>query len=224
MDDQGQEAATLRKCGHATARGLRLHAGLRFEEWVCAGRQITKISSASTWWLGDWLLYGERSYGARYRDALELTPFDYKTLRNYAWVARRIEMSRRRDSLSFQHHAEVAALPEPEQELWLERAQTLQWSRNELRRQLKASRERSQDAGGLASIVLRMEIAPQRQQRWHEAASSCQQELTEWITATADRAAELALASTRRAQPPPVPTRRLERRSPDRRAHAPASP
>ena len=40
---------------------------------------------------------------------------DYQTLRNYAWVARRFAMSRRRDTLSFGHHAEVPALPEPEQ-------------------------------------------------------------------------------------------------------------
>ncbi len=32
-----------------------------------------------------------------------------------AWVARRFPVSRRRDTVSFQHHAEVAALPEPEQ-------------------------------------------------------------------------------------------------------------
>jgi hypothetical protein len=41
---------------------------------------------------------------------------------NYAWVARRFAMSRRRDTLSFGHHAEVAALPEPEQDFWLREA------------------------------------------------------------------------------------------------------
>jgi hypothetical protein len=73
-------------CGHASCNGLRLRPGLAFEDWVRAGRQICKLSSASAWWLGDWLLYGERTYGGRYRAALELTSLEYKTLRNYASV------------------------------------------------------------------------------------------------------------------------------------------
>jgi hypothetical protein len=43
---------------------------------------------------------------------------------NYAWVARRFELSRRRDTLTFGHHAELAALREPEQGSWLDQAQT----------------------------------------------------------------------------------------------------
>jgi hypothetical protein len=49
-------------------------------------------------------------------------------------------MSRRRDKLSFQHHAEVAPLPEPDQDLWLNRAERLGWSLSELRRQLRNAR------------------------------------------------------------------------------------
>jgi len=68
---------------------------------------------------------------------------DYGTLRNYAWVARRFALSRRRDMLSFGHHAEVAAMPEAEQEYWLGKAEELSWSRNQLRREVRASlRER----------------------------------------------------------------------------------
>src|SRR5690242_627981 len=112
------EDVSLVKYGSATARGFRARRGLTFDEWMSAGRQIARISTASAWWIGDWLSYGERAYGSRYRIAVDLTSFDYKTLRNYVWVARRFELSRRRDSLSFQHHAEVAALAEPEQDLW----------------------------------------------------------------------------------------------------------
>ena len=48
---------------------------------------------------------------------------DYQTLRNYAWVARRFPAGRRRAGVSFAHHAEVARLPEPEQDYWLRRAE-----------------------------------------------------------------------------------------------------
>jgi hypothetical protein len=35
----------------------------------------------------------------------------YQTCRDSAWVASRFELSRRKDNLTFNHHAEVAALP-----------------------------------------------------------------------------------------------------------------
>ncbi|MFD9426223.1 MULTISPECIES: hypothetical protein [unclassified Streptomyces] len=73
--------------------------------------------NSSAWWLADWLIHGEATYGwRRYKEAVERTGLDYQTLRHYAWVARRFEHDRRRDSLSFAHHAAVqsnrAALPD----------------------------------------------------------------------------------------------------------------
>lgn len=103
------------------ANGLELSAGMSFDEWAILGHRIARVHSGSAWALGDWLLYGERSFGDRYRSAVDATNLDYQTLRNYAWVARSFESARRREGLSFQHHAEVAALSEPEQDLWLHR-------------------------------------------------------------------------------------------------------
>jgi hypothetical protein len=53
----------------------------------------------------------------------------YQTLRNYAVVARRLKLSRRRDNLSFQHHAEVCALGFEEQDRWLDLAAESPWRR-----------------------------------------------------------------------------------------------
>jgi len=61
------------------------------------------------WWLGDWLNYGERQYGEMYSQAIEEVNLDYGTLRNFKYVSSRIELSRRRDKLSWFHHREVAA-------------------------------------------------------------------------------------------------------------------
>jgi hypothetical protein len=189
MGDQAAEGDTRGRCGLATASGFRLRRGLTFDEWLCAGRQISRISNASSWWLGDWLLYGEHSYGKRYKAALELTSLDYKTLRNYAWVARRFELSRRRDSLSFQHHMEVAALPEAGQDLWLTRAEHLRWSRNELRRQLATRHWGDADSKNGRAVVLRICVQPARERQWREAAEASQQSLEEWIAAAADEVA-----------------------------------
>jgi len=55
-------------------------------------------------------------WGGKYEEAVRETGYDEGTLRNSASVCRRVEMSRRRDKLSFAHHAEVAKLPAEEQE------------------------------------------------------------------------------------------------------------
>jgi hypothetical protein len=168
---------------------------LRFDEWERAGGLVARLGSASAWWTGDWIIYGEREYGARYKAALEITALDHQTLRNYAWVARRFPTSRRRDSLSFQHHAEVAGLAPAEQDLWLGRAEREHWSRNELRRRLAAARTHARDATRGHALVLRMEIAEARAQRWRAAASAVHKDLPDWIAAAADDAAAAALAT-----------------------------
>ncbi len=89
---------------------------LPFEAWLAVGTQLAAVAASSAWCLGDWLAYGQAAYAGRYQEAIEQTGLEYQTLRNYAWVAGRFELSRRRDTLSFGHHAEVAALPEPEQD------------------------------------------------------------------------------------------------------------
>jgi hypothetical protein len=125
--------------------GLDLPRALRFENWVHVGRMLATSRTSLAWCLGDWLVYGEETFAGRYRDAVELVSLDYQTLRNYAWVVRRFPLSRRREALSFGHHAEVASLPEPEQEFWLRKAEDFGWSRNRLRSEVRASlRERTQ--------------------------------------------------------------------------------
>src|ERR1700722_7401923 len=95
----------------ATRRvSLALPPELPIEEWVHVGRQIAVIADSSAWWLGDWLLYGECSYPDRYRRAIEETSLNPQTLRNYAWVERKVPPSRLLDKLSVQHHMEGGPL------------------------------------------------------------------------------------------------------------------
>ncbi|HEV2373477.1 MAG TPA: LmbU family transcriptional regulator [Streptosporangiaceae bacterium] len=123
--------------------GLVFSRPLPHRTWELVGRQLLTFTDSSTWWIADWLVYGEAAFEGRYRDAIEKTSLDYQTLRNYAWVARRFELSRRHDGLSFGHHAEVAALDQPEQDFWLRKAEEFGWSRNQLRKEVRASlRER----------------------------------------------------------------------------------
>ncbi|MGW2649913.1 LmbU family transcriptional regulator [Streptomyces sp. NPDC001393] len=120
--------------------GLIFPQNLPERSWEQIGTNLRELVNSSAWWLADWLIYGEATYGwRRYKEAIERTGLDYQTLRNYAWVARRFEHHRRRDGLSFAHHAEVARLAPPEQDYWLRKAEQQKWSRNELRRAVRAS-------------------------------------------------------------------------------------
>jgi hypothetical protein len=175
----------------STRTALHLRPDLPFETWRGLGGRVAAVADSSSWWIGDWLLFGERAYGSRYRDAIDATGLEYQTLRNYAWIASRFAVSRRRDTLTFGHHAEVAALDEDDQETWLRRAAMDGWSRNELRRRLHAARG---DAPAVSRPpAIQLAIAPQRLARWEAAAAAQGRPLDQWIAAVVDAAASSVL-------------------------------
>lgn len=119
--------------------GLVICNAISFQRWERAGNQLISFTESTAWWIADWLVYGENNFHDRYREAIEHTSLSYQTLRNYVWVARRFDLPRRRDDLSFGHHAEVAALDLPEQDYWLRKSEELGWSRNQLRNNVRTS-------------------------------------------------------------------------------------
>jgi hypothetical protein len=95
---------------------------LEFDDWCRYGARLGVAGRGSAWWIGDWLSYGVVAYGQRYTVAVRVTGYDHQTLMNMVYVAKRFEASRRRPTLSWSHHAELAPLEITEQELWLDRA------------------------------------------------------------------------------------------------------
>lgn len=100
--------------GEATQTGLKLPDNLSYEEWEAIGGQLQQAERSLMWWIGDWLNYGERKYGEMYAQAVETTGKSYDALRNAKWVAGKFELSRRRDSLSWSVHSELAGLSKRE--------------------------------------------------------------------------------------------------------------
>lgn len=136
---------------------LRLRADLSMEDWAEVGRRLCRSDRVMQWWLGDWARFGAgdqnapgwRKYG-RLKEFAEANGLDYQTLRNLAWVSGRVELSRRRDSVEWTKHAEVAALPPKEQEKWLAKTDKEELPRAELRRQIRQSQAEG-DNNALAS-------------------------------------------------------------------------
>jgi hypothetical protein len=115
---------------------------LEYPEWLAAGNQLGKIGRATGWWIGDWLRYGAQRWGEKYRDAARITGYDTATLRNLAWVASEFPLSRRRDKLTWSHHAAVASLPPADQDFWLDTALLEKMSVSDLRGEVRAARRR----------------------------------------------------------------------------------
>jgi hypothetical protein len=139
---------------------LELQQGLPFEDWCDVGRRIVSLNQASTWWLADWLFFGQWEYGSKYSKAAEITGLDEGTLRNYSSIAGAFEASRRRDKLSVGHHALVASLPEVEQEVWLARAEAEGWSVRQLQAEL---RQPAAIATSTSAPTLRIRVAAELQ-------------------------------------------------------------
>lgn len=179
-------ASPARRRGvRSTTTGVRFDPLLPFETWKELGGRLGLYANATSWWLGDWLAFGQMKYGRRYKEAIAATGLDYQTLRNYAVVSRRFTLCRRRDDLTFQHHADLCALPDEDQDRWLDRASGGHWSRNELRRRLRAA----DGHGVVADEIFRLAVAQAQAERWREAAQRTQCRFEAWAVRVLDDAA-----------------------------------
>jgi hypothetical protein len=181
----------------AKRTGLHLPVGLPLAAWTRVGQHISLLSSSSAWWQGDWIIYGRENFPDRYKRAMEQTSLEYQTLRNYAWVARRFPVSRRRESLSFQHHATVASLPSEQQDRWLDLASSLHWSMAQLRAQVRAASGKAVGQRSQIPAVLQLALASDRRGRWEAAALKQQHDnLADWIMHVIDEMAAHILDSS----------------------------
>ena len=116
-----------------TPTGLILNGEPEWKEWEVFLGGMQRVHAAVNWVIGDALQAIENQYGENGSQMLGMFPeYEYKTLLNYRYVVSAIEFSRRRESLSFTHHSEVAALSPAQQNKWLAKAEKKKWSVKEL--------------------------------------------------------------------------------------------
>lgn len=125
--------------------GLRVIGAPTFQQWEQVGillrlehAQLSRLATKVQFAIGDWLNYGERAYGEKYAQALTETDYAQGTLQNFAYVARKVTPSLRRETLTYKHHAVVAPLDPPAQSAWLEKAESGEWSANALSEKVQA--------------------------------------------------------------------------------------
>jgi hypothetical protein len=109
-----------------TPIGVEFLGELTREDWVALGRKLGDAGKSLGFLIGDWLNYGEGKgdWGDTYTEAMRITGLEYKTLRDYASVSRKVQLSLRNDNLAFELHKKVAPIKDPEeQRKWLGVAQ-----------------------------------------------------------------------------------------------------
>jgi hypothetical protein len=142
--------------------GLEIPEGTSFQDWQALGERLAFADNSLAWRVGDWWVYGEHRYGDRVA-AVHSQGWNgpsFGACRNYAIVSRAFEMSRRRYTLSFSHHREVAGLSAEDAERLLDWAEEplrqcgKPRSTRELRRQIQCqsgTRDRGIDGSRYAA-------------------------------------------------------------------------
>lgn len=125
----------------ADSVGLTFGEETTWHEWETKGKELATVVRVFTehlrWWLGDWIIFGERKFHDKYTQALDETMYAPGTLRNCVWVCRNVGRDVRRPDMSFEHHYEVAKLPPGDQMEWLEQAHANHWTVKQLRQAIK---------------------------------------------------------------------------------------
>jgi len=118
------------------------------EQWSDCLDYLMHLERHIHFWIGDLLLCGARRWGEMYDEMIERTGYEPRTLRTLKWVASSVDVSRRREGLSFAHHQEVAGLSPEQQDVVLAQAQREGWTREMVRHavnRLAYEGERSDD-------------------------------------------------------------------------------
>ena len=123
-----------------TPTGIEFFGDLSLAEWEELGRTLILFAKKSGFRLGDWINYGAKVHGEKYKEALEVSGLAPKTLRNHASVARRVHPTLREPSLGIEHHAAVAGLEPEVQGYWLKLAKAHNLCVRRLRKSIQQGR------------------------------------------------------------------------------------
>lgn len=130
-----------------------------WEEYEQLGAFLGQMNRACAWWVGDLIIYGEEFFGHRYAQIEDVIGLAPQTIANRVSVARHIPPNRRRASLPFGVHAEVAYLNPMERDRWLDRAELGAWTRAKLREEMRRAKGIEMDPVGDLAVTSKNELA-----------------------------------------------------------------
>jgi hypothetical protein len=92
---------------------LHIEPGTPEADWLQIGRALASVCQSAYWWVGDWLLYGFKTYGkvTTFDLAQQATGYRRGQLHECSYMAKRFPPERRVGALTFFHHQCVAKFP-----------------------------------------------------------------------------------------------------------------
>ena len=112
------------------------------KQWWDLVTRLLRLNERTQVVVGDLLRIGELKWGRTYELVAAETGYSKKTLRNCRYVMDKVQLSLRRDNLTFNHYALVASMKPDEQARWLESASSEDWSVKTLREKIHGSKKR----------------------------------------------------------------------------------
>ena len=138
----------------SSTTSLSLPESMTFEQWEAVGMELANRAQKLNWWIGDWWAAGHHRYGDRARLAARgLFGREFKTLANIASVCRAFEPHRRREHLSWSHHAEAAALSPNAADMLLDMAERDKLSKSQIRTAVATIRGTGRGANAVRATV-----------------------------------------------------------------------
>ena len=104
---------------------------LNWEECQILVNCLHGMHTAIAWYAGDLMNYTYSLFGENFAQLFK--DWDPQTLSNWKWVAKSIPASRRRETVKWSIHAQVAKLPSDQQEKWLQATEENKWSVRQLK-------------------------------------------------------------------------------------------
>lgn len=115
---------------------------ITYETWLALGEAFGRLRKASSWWIGDWFIFGDYRWGEKAAAAEHLAGVSPHRLAAICRTCMYVPKSRRRLSLPFSYHTEVSRLMPEEQTRFLTLAEDNGWTRDQLRRSILESQRR----------------------------------------------------------------------------------
>ena len=112
---------------------IRINENATIEDWKLFGKSIKKTESGIQWILGAWWNYGHKKWSSDAEEIIKELGYSRNTLKKNGYIYNAVTSLRRRNSLSFRHHEDVAALSPEKQDHYLDKAEKEKLSSTKLR-------------------------------------------------------------------------------------------
>ena len=141
MSDELVYIGSIPDAVSVTDIGLQFNHDIEYDQWLRLMATLQQLTTAFQFAIGDALNYGQKRYGEKYAQAMDVTGCAYQSLANWSWVSSHVPIDNRVAGLSWTHHRLVANMGTEQQKQILESAKARGVSVTEFERELKGDKE-----------------------------------------------------------------------------------